>query len=225
MRDGYTRRQDDVGAHAASGWHLAQKKTLRATERDRPLNQEKRRVYKQVVDELDHRRLIYIDEAGVNLAMTPMHAWAPVGKRAFAKRPGNRGSNVSVVAAVRLDGMGPWYPFDGAVNGERFLDYISRLLVPTLAEGDIVIMDNVRFHHRAEVREVIEEAGAKVIFLPPYSPELNPIEEVFSLVKNAIRRLEPRCIPSLVDALKHAFTLVTPEKLQGYFRHALHQPL
>lgn len=165
--------------------------------------------------------IVYLDEMGVHLAMTPARGRAPVGERAVCHVPGSRGSNISVIAAVREDTVLTWYPHDGAIDGDRFLLFLRERLVPTLRSSDVVVMDNVRFHHIAEVAAVIEQAGARVLYLPPYHPELNAIEEAFSVVKGAIRRLEPRSICGLVDALKAAFGRLTQHTLRALVAHAL----
>ena len=161
---------------------------------------------------------------GVNLAMTPTRAWAKFGERAVGKRPGNRGSNISVIGAVGIDDVKGWYPYDGAIDGERFIGFMKTRIVTALKPGDHVVMDNVRFHHIAPVRQIIEATGAMLTYLPPYSPELNPIEEVFSVVKSKIKRSQPRDIPQLVQALEDAWASVTRGKLVGFFLHALLQP-
>lgn len=166
-------------------------------------------------------RFVFLDEMGVHLAMTPARGRAPIGERAVCHVPGSRGGNISVIAAVREDGVLTWQARDGAIDGERFLLFLRERLVPTLRTGDVVVMDNVRFHHIPEVTTVIEEAGASVLFLPPYHPELNAIEEAFSVVKGAVRRLEPRSICDLVAALKTAFARLTQPTLRALVAHAL----
>lgn len=165
--------------------------------------------------------LVYLDEMGVHLGMTPARGRAPVGERALCYVPGNRGSNISVIAAVRQGGVLAWYPQDGAIDGERFLAFLRERLVPVLRPADVVVMDNVRFHHIPEVATVIVSAGARVLYVPAYHPELNAIEEAFSVVKGAVRRLEPRTICDLVDALKAAFGRLTRKILEALVAHAL----
>lgn len=124
-----------------------------------------------------------------------------------------------MVGAVRLGQEFLVHPFDGPVDGERFLTFIDKLY-PTLTHGDVVIMDNCRIHHIDEVARRLEAVGARVLYLPPYSPELNPIEEVWSLTKGVLKSLEPRNIVEYVAALYHAVKHVTEEKIEAYFRHA-----
>jgi transposase len=124
-----------------------------------------------------------------------------------------------MVGAVRLEQKFLVHPFDGPVDGERFLEFMDRL-TPTLAQGDVVIMDNCRIHHIEAVGQKLQVVGARALYLPPYTPELNPIEEVWSLTKRVLKSLRPRNIVEYVTALSQAALLVTQEKIHGYFRHA-----
>jgi len=142
------------------------------------------------------------------------------GLRAYFKRPGRRGGNISLVGAIRLGESPVLYPFDGAVDGARFLAFIDQWLLPRLRKDDVVIMDNCRIHHIADVEERLKTVGARPLFLPPYSPELNPIEEAWSLIKAVFKSLESRTISAYVDALQMAQGSVTPEKIKSFFLHA-----
>lgn len=166
-------------------------------------------------------KLVFVDEMGVHLAMTPTMARAPVGERAIGTVPSIRSTNISVAAAVRNDEVLSWYPHDGAVNEERFVEFIERRLVPRLRTDDVVVMDNVRFHKSEKVKTLIESVGARILFIPPYHPELNAIEEAFSVVKGIVRRLEPRHIVALVGALGAAFAQLTSSKLSAFVSHML----
>ena len=161
-----------------------------------------------------------LDEAGTNLGMTRTYARSLKGERAISKCPGSRGSNISLVGAMRLEEEPILYPFDGAIDGERFLFFLDNHLIPRLREGDVLIMDNCRIHHIKEIAERLKKIGARALYLPPYSPELNPIEEAWSLIKGVFRSLEARTISSYIDALNVARDLVTPEKIKAYFLHA-----
>jgi transposase len=156
----------------------------------------------------------------VNLAMSPFMARAPAGERARFKRPAARGTNVSVVGALSADGILAFGARDGAYDGPRFMAFINEKLVPQLREGDVVLMDNVRFHLIAEVAAAIEATGASVMYLPPYSPELNPIEEAWSLFKNAMRRAAARDLSSLIDALVRSMESITAEVASAFIKHA-----
>ena len=152
--------------------------------------------------------------------MTRTHARSLQGKRAFYKRPASRGGNISLVGAIRLRESPVLYPFDGAVDGERFLYFLKHHLVPTLRVGDVVVMDNCRTHHIADVKTLLGTVGATPLFMPPYSPELNPIEEAWSLIKSIFKSLEARTLSAYIDALESARQAVTPEKIKAYFAHA-----
>ena len=171
------------------------------------------------VIDIPDEQLVFLDEMGVNLAMTPTMARAPVGERAVGIVPTMRAANVSVAAAVRSDAVVAWTPHDGAVDGERFVAFVEKGVVPNLRPGDVVVMDNIKFHKAAEVTALIEKAGARVMFIPAYHPEFNAIEEAFSVVKSAVRRLEPRTIVELFDALTTSFARLTSATLLAFVRH------
>ncbi len=152
--------------------------------------------------------------------MTRSHARSTEGTRAYSKYPANRGGNISLVGAVRLNEKPILYPFDGPVDGDRFLAFLDNHLIPNLTEGDVIILDNCRIHHIVEVAVRLKSVGARAIYLPPYSPELNPIEEAWSLIKSKFKALEARTISAYIDALQIAREAVTSEKIKGYFSHA-----
>lgn len=152
--------------------------------------------------------------------MTRYYARSSRGDRVKCLRPAVRGSNISMVGAVRLSGMCGLYPFDGAIDGDMFLDFLKTHLLKNLNPGDVLVMDNLRVHHIAPVRQMVEKAGMQLLYLPPYSPELNPIEEVWSVIKSVFRRLEARNLPQFVDALYSAKETITTQKIEGIFRHA-----
>lgn len=163
--------------------------------------------------------LIFLDEAGINLGMTRTHARAPVGERAFAKKA-PKGSNISLIGAVRATGMCGLYPYDGPVDGFRFLDFLDNHLIPNLKKGDVVVMDNLRVHYIDEVETKLKKVGARPLYLPPYSPERNPIEEIWSLIKNIFKAAEARTITAIVETMKKAAEAVTVKKILGFFKHA-----
>ena len=153
------------------------------------------------------------------MGMTRQYGRAPIGKRCYAQKA-QPGSNISLVGAVRLSGVCAIFPYDGPIDGHRFLDYLDRHLLPHLSEGDVVLMDNLRVHHIKEVSERLASVGARALYLPPYSPEYNPIEEVWSLIKSIFRREEARTICDMVETLWISIKAITCEKLSGYFAHA-----
>ncbi len=185
----------------ARGAHL-QKKAFRATEQTRPDVEELRRQFLEEVEEIAPGDLVFLDEAGCNTTLAPRCAWAPRGQRAPDNRPANRGKNISMIGAIRVDDILALEPVEGAVNGPTFEDFVERHLVPKLRATDVVVMDNVRFHKGSRVRELIEETGAQLWFLPPYSPQLNPIELFWSAFKARLRRLRARTQDALFDAIR-----------------------
>jgi len=175
--------------------------------------------FNKEIAQIPAKQLVFIDEAGVNLGMTRTHARAPVGQRAKAKKP-KRQSNISLIGAIKSTEMCSLYAYDGPMNGERFLSFIDDHLAPKLKPGNVVVMDNVRFHHIKEVKERLEKVGARVLYLPPYSPEKNPIEETWSLIKRRFRSAEARTITAFVDTIRKALADVTEEKIKNFFKHA-----
>jgi len=184
----------------------------------------KRREFSEAIRKVDPAKLVFLDEMGAHLSMTPTHARAPVGQRAICFAPGQRGSNISIVAAMRVDRVLSWYAHDGAVDNQRFCAFIERA-TPDISAGDVVVMDNVRFHHSANVRAAIEAIGATIMYIPPYHPEFNAIEELFSVVKRDLRRSAARTIADLVDALLQAFGRISGKSLGGFVKHALKSAL
>lgn len=156
----------------------------------------------------------------MNLGMARSMGYAEEGKRCYAKKPGNRGGNISIIGAVRLAGPCSFRPYDGAIDGERFLAYLENHLLPVLSDGDVLVQDNVRFHHVDGVEQLCREHGVRVLYLPPYAPELNPIEEVWSQVKRFFCDLAARNIADFVDGIIALRKVIRRSHLAGYFAHA-----
>lgn len=188
-------------------------------ERDREDVLAKEKVFLKEVAQIKPENLVFLDEAGVNLGMSRTYARAPVGERAISRRPAKQ-SNISLVGAIRSDTMCALYPYDGSVDGMRFLSFLDDHLIPKLNVGDVVVMDNLRVHHISEVKIRLEKVGAKALYLPPYSPERNPIEETWSLIKQVFRSAEARTIEKFVATLQQARAVITEEKIAAYFKHA-----
>ena len=195
------------------------KKALHADERDRPDVQQKRRSFRRKVKAIEPERLIFVDETGVTTAMTPAYAWAPRGERAYASAPGSWES-VTVTAALGLDGVRAPLVFPGSTNAATFQAYVEEVLVPALHEGDVVVFDNLSAHLAPAVEEAIERAGASVLPLPPYSPDYTPIEEMYSKVKEFLKRVAARVKGDLYDAIGDALKEVTPQDIIGWFEEA-----
>ena len=165
-------------------------------------------------------RLVFVDESGANTQMTRRYGRSPIGERLVCPVPQGHYQTTTLIASVRLDGpLAPWL-FDGPLDGESFLAWVKVGLVPGLRRDDVVVMDNLATHKVAGVREAIEAAGARVEYLPPYSPDFNPIENLWSKVKQAIKSRAPRNARQLLKAAAAAFAAVTPTDCQGFFSHA-----
>jgi transposase len=156
---------------------------------------------------------------GSNLGMTRRYGRAAPGQRVYDQVPGDRGGNVSTIGAMGRKGIRTGLSVPGAIDGETMLFFVEELLVPTLNRGDIVLMDNNPIHKLDEIEDPIEAVGAWVLFLPTYSPDLNPIENCWSKVKAILRSLKPRTLPDLFDALGEAFASITLRDILSWFRH------
>lgn len=172
---------------------------------------------------MDATQCILIDEMGSHLAMTRLYGRAEPGKRVFDKLPGNRRENVSTIGAIDLNGFRTGLSVPGPIDRETMLFFVEEMLAPTLKQGEIVFFDNCQIHKMDEIEEAIEARGAWVIFLPRYSPDLNPIEYCWSKVKNLLRSLKPRTLEGLLDALVEAFSSITLENILGWFKHCGYQ--
>jgi transposase len=195
------------------------KKSLYADQRDRPDVQKKRRSFRRTVRAIEAKRLVFVDETGVTTTMTPAYAWAPRGERAVDSAPASW-KTFTVIAALGLDGVRAPFAFPGATDTMAFQTYVDQVLVPELHQGDVVILDNIKPHRVAEVTQAIERAGARVLPLPPYSPDYTPIEEMFSKVKQGLRRAKARAKDELYEVVGEVLKRVTPEDILGWFQHA-----
>jgi transposase len=164
-------------------------------------------------------RLVFIDESGVNLSETRSHGWAPRGERVADDIPAHR-ETYSIIAALRGTGVFAPMLIAGAMNTDAMLAWVEGVLAPKLRQGDIVIWDNVRFHFAPEVLDAIKKVGARVEFLPPYSPDLNPIEEAWSKTKAFLRVAKARAFDVLIDALGAALRDISRSDCIGWFKHA-----
>jgi transposase len=163
---------------------------------------------------------VFIDETWIKTNMTRAYGRAPRGQRLVAAVPHGHWKTSTVVAALRCDGVSATGVFDGAINGEAFLAFVEQVLVPTLRPGDMVIMDNLGSHKVAGVREAIAAAGASLLFLPAYSPDLNPIEMAFAKLKAHLRARAIRTVDALWKALKPLTECFTPDECTSFLRHA-----
>ncbi len=165
-------------------------------------------------------RLVFIDETGTSTKMARRYGRAPRGQRCQAAIPHGHWKTTTLVAALTLDGILAPMTIDGAMTGAAFLAYVEQILVPTLKPGDIVIMDNLPAHKPASVRKAIEDAGAELRFLPPYSPDFNPIEMAFAKLKALLKKTAARTVDDLYDAIATAIDTVTQSECQNYFTAA-----
>ena len=173
----------------------------------------------------DARRLVFVDESGFNTSMRRLRARAPRGQRAYGRVPRNRGKNTTLIAAVTLQGgMGESMTLEGATDALAFEAYVEHVLAPSLCEGQVVVLDKLVVHRTEKVKDLIEERGADLVFLPSYSPDMNPIEEAFSKIKQLVRKAGARVREALVEAIGRALTAVTIEDAAGWFAHAGYWP-
>ena len=193
------------------------KKIPRAYEQDRPEVQERRQEFCAELAGVDPRRLVFVDECGANTAMTRTHGRAPVGQRVYTDTPGHWDS-ITLTCGLRFSGVTAALAFRGATNTDTFESYVEEVLVPELKPGDVVIWDNLKPHQSEEAIEAVEAVGARVVPLPPWSPDLTPIEEMISKVKGAMRTAAARTTDAVYAAFASALHDVTPEDIAGWFR-------
>ncbi len=166
-----------------------------------------------------------MDETGFNTSMARLRARAPRGERAYGKVPRNRGKNQTLIASITLEGgIGESVAMEGATDAEAFEAYVEQFLAPTLQEGQVVVLDRLGAHRTQRAKELVEARGAELVFLPSYSPDLNPIEEAFSKIKGSVRKAGARTREALVEAIGRALAAVTPEDAAGWFGHAGYEP-
>jgi transposase len=176
-------------------------------------------VWRSVVGGLDGKLLVFVDEMGTHTSLAPSYGYSPRGKRAFFKVPRNRGANTTLLSSISLEGMGPSMAVEGSTTKEVFEAYVEHFLAPTLRVGQAVIMDNLSAHKGESVRKLIEDRGCELLHLPPYSPDLNPIEEAFSKVKRLLRGTGARTKEALVEAIGKALDAVGAWDARGFFTH------
>jgi transposase len=196
-----------------------QKKVLRAAEQDRPDVRERREQWREWMKNLPVEHLVFLDETWAKTNMTRARGRCPRSERLVAKVPQGHWKTTTFVAALRADGLTAPTVVDGAMNGATFLAYVRQQLVPTLRAGDIVVMDNLAAHKVAGVREAISAVGASVVYLPPYSPDLNPIELVFAKVKWLLRSAAERTVDGLWRRLGAVIDEFPCAECLRYFRH------
>ena len=198
----------------------AKKKTLRASEQ----KEAERAAWRTQAVDLPSQDLVFVDETGSHLAMTPLYAYAPRGERAVGKVPRNYGAIMTLMASMSLSGMGAALMLDGAADSAAFEIYVEQILAPSLRPGQIVVLDNLSIHLGSRVKQAIEARGCRLLFLPAYSPDFSPIEGAFSKLKSLLRRAGARSREALQEAIATALDLVTAQDALGWFTHCGYPP-
>jgi transposase len=181
-------------------------------------------LWRWLASRFDARRLVFVDERGFHTSMTRLRARAPRGQRAYGKVPRNRGKNETLIASITFGGaMGASMSVEGGTDAAAFEAYVEHFLAPTLEKGQVVL-DGLGAHRTEKVRELIEKRGTELLFLPSYSPDLNPIEEAFSKIKNIVRKAQARTRQALVEAIASAISALTLEDVAGWFAHCGYYP-
>lgn len=173
----------------------------------------------EVSEKLEASRFVFVDEMGSNTSLSPIYGWSKVGERLRAQAPRNWGKNVTLLSSMTHRGMGPSIAMEGATTRAAFEAYVEQALAPSLSPGQVVVMDNLSAHKGGRVRELVEDAGCEVLYLPPYSPDMNPIEEAFGKVKGILRKARARTRETLIEAMGPALASVSPSDARGFFEH------
>jgi transposase len=176
--------------------------------------------YLSTVEAIDVNKLIFIDESGANQNLILNYGRSLSGKRAYDEQPVAKGKRVSTIGALSCRGMEVCMCFEGTLNREVFKQFLSQVLLPELKQGDVIIMDNASVHHHESIVQLIESKGARALYLPPYSPHLNPIENAWSKMKHSLRKARARTTEALYDAWAQAIDSITPQDAKGYFQNA-----
>lgn len=179
----------------------------------------KRWLWRRALPDLEASQLVFIDETWFRTDMTPLRGWAMRGERLMAHAPGGHWKTTTLVAGLTTDGLIAPVVLDGPMNGDAFIAYVEQFLAPALEPGQIVIMDNLPAHKVAGVAEAIEATGAELLYLPPYSPDFNPIEMSVAQLKAAVRRGKHRTVDTLWNAIGNATAELTPQNAKNYFAH------
>jgi transposase len=173
-----------------------------------------------MVKQIDAERLVFVDEMGSNTSLSPIYAYSPKGQRAYGSVPGNRGPNTTLLSSMSTEGMGPSLAVEGTTTATVFETYIERVLGPTLRRpGHLVVMDNLSAHKGERAKELIEGRGCKLLYLPPYSPDLNLIEEAFAKIKALLRQSRSPHPQGSIGALGAAISAASPADARSFFEH------
>jgi transposase len=202
----------------------ASKKTQHASEQERPDVAQAREAWKGSQADLPGR-LIFLDETWTNTAMARRYGWADVGKRALGFAPAGHWHTSTFLAGLTVEGLIAPLVLDGPINAEIFTAYVEQMLMPELREGDIIILDNLSSHKGEAAARLVASAGARLLFLPPYSPDLNPIELFFSKLKSLLRKAGARTTETLWNAIAEAIKLCSSDECRNYIKHCGYNPI
>ena len=181
---------------------------------------EQRESWREKLKGKDVKQLVFLDESGCNINLTRRYGRAKGKQRVVDSVPFSKDKNTTIVSSIRLDGSTKYTTYSGGTTGEKFITYLKETLIPGVHKGDIVIMDNLRTHHMNDVKVLLEEAGLEILYLPPYSPDLNPIEMMWSKIKSILRKMKERTTESLLKAIPEALKQISPEDSAGWFKKA-----
>jgi transposase len=184
----------------------------------------RREQWRRYQGKIDPNRLVFLDETWVKTNMAPLRGWGPRDKRLVAHVPHGHWKTMTFLAALRIDRIDAPWVIDGPINGDAFRTYVEKELLQTLQPGDVVVLDNLGSHKGKAVRQMVRAAGAKLFFLPPYSPDLNPIEQLFSKVKHAMRKAMGRTVEAVLDALKLVLEAIPKQECANYVANAGYRP-
>jgi transposase len=173
-----------------------------------------------VAEEIVAERLVFVDECGTHTSLALIYGYAPKGERLYLPVPRTRGKNTTLLSSMTIEGMGPSLTVEGATTARVFETYVEKVLMPSLREGQIVVMDNLGAHRPKRIRQLIEQQGCELLYLPSYSPDYNPIEEAFAKIKNLLRKATARSKEALLEAIGAALSAVTAADVRGFFEHA-----
>jgi transposase len=173
---------------------------------------------------VEPQKLLFVDECGLHTSLAPIYGYAPKGERLHLSVPRNRGKNTTLLSSMTIGGMGPSLAVEGATTARVFEAYVEKALAPSLRTGQVVVMDNLGAHRPKRIRELIEQRGCELLYLPAYSPDYNPIEEAFAKIKNLLRRAAARSKEVLIEAMGAALSAITAADARGFFEHAGYRP-
>ena len=179
----------------------------------------KRKIWLENLPNYAKEKLVFVDESGVNTNMTRIYGRSIGGTRSVDKTPLNTPANTKILSSIRINGEISYTTYSGGTTGDKFVEYLKNILIPTLNDGDIIVMDNMRSHHVKKVSETINNSGKHLtlLYLPPYSPDFNPIEMMWSKIKSILRKIKIRDVSMLSDTINTAFSKITLSDCIGWF--------